>query len=184
MSAHIRFLCPTCKAIMDAPVQRAGNKINCLKCGQRVQIPSAERAKTVLAPALGVHYDPDDFPPAGTSPTVTQGSSGVVQPVPVQSQIPPSPPPSSVNGARRRLPPVVDSLAITVGVLFIVVGLASGLWAFARVTSLVGQFHTWAPPFSQYERVTIFIILAAVASFAIGLVVGIYGVVSSLKRPR
>lgn len=59
MSADIRFLCPTCKAVMAAPVERAGKKINCLKCGKRLQIPHAEHAKTTLAPSLGVHEQGD-----------------------------------------------------------------------------------------------------------------------------
>jgi hypothetical protein len=34
---------------MDAPLERAGSKTNCLGCGQRLQIPPVERAKTILA---------------------------------------------------------------------------------------------------------------------------------------
>ena len=72
MSARIRFLCVACKAVMDAPVDRAGNKIHCLKCGQRLQIPSAERALTILAPSLGVDGDADAAPTA-TTPTSPTG---------------------------------------------------------------------------------------------------------------
>ncbi len=35
----IRFACPTCKAVMNAPDQKAGQKANCPKCGQRLQVP-------------------------------------------------------------------------------------------------------------------------------------------------
>ena len=80
MSAQIRFFCPTCKAVMNAPVEKAGKKVNCLKCGQRLQIPPAERAKTILAPSLGVDDDPPDR--AGGSPPPT-------------AQIAPGPPPHS-----------------------------------------------------------------------------------------
>jgi len=70
MSARIRFLCPTCKAVMDAPVAQAGSKTNCLKCGQRLQVPPPERAKTVLAPSLGVDNDqPNTDIAAGTPPS-------------------------------------------------------------------------------------------------------------------
>jgi hypothetical protein len=48
---------------MTAPVDRAGDKINCLKCGQRMQVPPAERAKTILSPALGV--DGENSAPSG-----------------------------------------------------------------------------------------------------------------------
>lgn len=72
MSAQIRFLCPTCKAVMEAPVERAGNKINCLKCGQRMQVPPAERAKTVLSPALGI--DDDNVASPMPSTAVQSGS--------------------------------------------------------------------------------------------------------------
>lgn len=72
MSAQIRFLCPTCKAIMEAPIERAGNKINCLKCGQRMQVPPAERAKTILSPALGI--DDDNLIPPISSTAVQSGS--------------------------------------------------------------------------------------------------------------
>ena len=65
MNTHIRFLCPACQAVMEAPVGRAGDKIHCLRCGQRIQIPPAERARTILAPTL----DPQDYhQPAPTSP--------------------------------------------------------------------------------------------------------------------
>lgn len=46
MSAAIGFHCPTCKAVMTASVERAGKKINCLKCGQRLRTPIAEHVKT------------------------------------------------------------------------------------------------------------------------------------------
>ncbi len=85
MSAHIRFLCPTCKAVMDAPVERAGNKINCLKCGQRLQIPPAERATTILAPALGLHK-------AGKPGPGLRASDSSLPTAHIAAQPPPMPP--------------------------------------------------------------------------------------------
>src|SRR5262245_44698166 len=69
MSAYIRFLCPTCKSVMEAPVQSAGHKVHCLKCGQRLQIPPAERARTILAPGLGVREEGEELPAYSSVPT-------------------------------------------------------------------------------------------------------------------
>src|SRR5262245_3940001 len=52
MSSLIRFRCTTCNTVMEAPLGRGGDKINCLKCGQRLQIPSPKHAQTVLATDL------------------------------------------------------------------------------------------------------------------------------------
>jgi len=41
----IRFVCPVCQAAMEAASHQAGQKTNCLKCGQLLQIP----AETILA---------------------------------------------------------------------------------------------------------------------------------------
>ena len=64
MSAHLRFLCPTCNAVMEAPIERAGKKIHCLKCGQRIQIPPPQHAKTIMVPILGVVEDRQAGSPA------------------------------------------------------------------------------------------------------------------------
>src|SRR5262245_55486520 len=58
MSSLIRFRCTTCNTVMEAPLERGGDKINCLKCGQRLQIPSPKHAQTVLAADL---TSPDSF---------------------------------------------------------------------------------------------------------------------------
>ena len=68
MSDHIQFLCPTCKAVMEAPVHRAGDKISCRKCGQRLQIPPPERSKTILAPRVCVDSDQPGPPPTVPTP--------------------------------------------------------------------------------------------------------------------
>jgi hypothetical protein len=43
----IRFSCPTCKAVLNAPASRAGAKINCPKCTQRILVPG-QANKTAL----------------------------------------------------------------------------------------------------------------------------------------
>lgn len=42
---------------MDAPVARAGQKTNCLSCGQRIQIPDSDQAKTTLATGFGMESE-------------------------------------------------------------------------------------------------------------------------------
>lgn len=45
----MRFRCPACKAILDSPGQRAGAKINCPRCNQRLEIPGPSNlSRTVL----------------------------------------------------------------------------------------------------------------------------------------
>jgi hypothetical protein len=78
---------------MDAPVERAGTKINCLKCGQRLQIPPPERAKTILAPVLGVHEEPKQDDPASESITPSsQVQTPPAQPLPLAPLAPPAAP--------------------------------------------------------------------------------------------
>ncbi|MBI1833027.1 MAG: hypothetical protein HYR84_16425 [Planctomycetes bacterium] len=81
MSAELRFVCPKCRAVMSAPVEKAGEKINCLKCGQRLQIPPAQHAKTILASA----FESENEPKLGSNP---------VAPI-----APGPPPPSTAVGA-------------------------------------------------------------------------------------
>jgi DNA-directed RNA polymerase subunit RPC12/RpoP len=53
----IRFQCPTCKAVLSAPDEKAHARSSCPRCGQRVQIPSnpttkPRRNRTVLGSLL------------------------------------------------------------------------------------------------------------------------------------
>lgn len=43
----VRFGCPACNTVMIVPVSRAGEKLDCEKCSQRLQIPSLKN--TILA---------------------------------------------------------------------------------------------------------------------------------------
>ena len=45
----IRFFCPRCRAVLEAPNHRSGDKIHCPKCHQRLQIPGPPKSQTVLA---------------------------------------------------------------------------------------------------------------------------------------
>ncbi|MHB1423154.1 MAG: TFIIB-type zinc ribbon-containing protein [Gemmataceae bacterium] len=52
----IRFFCPACKSVLQAPPVQAGEKVVCPKCGQRMLIPNpvkpAASNKTVLGSLL------------------------------------------------------------------------------------------------------------------------------------
>ena len=43
----------------------------------------------------------------------------------------------------------------TLGIILTVLGGVAVIWTYTRVTSLVGQMHTWTPPFTSYETITI-----------------------------
>ena len=45
--------------------------------------------------------------------------------------------------------------AKTTGIICLVIGGAVGIWTFIRATSFSGQFHSWTPPFTQYETITL-----------------------------
>jgi protein phosphatase len=53
----LRFACPTCETVLQAPVEQAGQKVACSSCGHRLQIPAPYQQKT----GLGV-----PLPPPGT----------------------------------------------------------------------------------------------------------------------
>jgi len=42
----------------------------------------------------------------------------------------------------------------TLGIVLTIIGGAVGIWVFARFTSFAGKFHTWEPPFTEYEITT------------------------------
>jgi len=58
----------------------------------------------------------------------------------------------------------------TLGIILTVIGAAIGVWTFTRVTSLAGQLHTWAPPFTSYEVTTLVGGAIAVALLIVGLI--------------
>lgn len=52
----IRFQCPTCQSVLETQTHKAGDKIECSKCGQRLQIPTpthqVAHSRTVLGALL------------------------------------------------------------------------------------------------------------------------------------
>ncbi len=57
----LRFSCPVCKTAHTAPESEALKKIECASCGQRLQIPPASRAKTMIGETMP--DEPADPPP-------------------------------------------------------------------------------------------------------------------------
>jgi DNA-directed RNA polymerase subunit RPC12/RpoP len=58
----IRFACPTCKSVLQAPLVKGGEKTACPTCGQRILIPNpvkpAVSNKTVLGSLLPESHSP------------------------------------------------------------------------------------------------------------------------------
>lgn len=61
------------------------------------------------------------------------------------------------------------------GIALSVFGIAIGIWAYTRVTSVIGQLHTWAPPFSEYETITL-------AGAGVSLIAIVWGFTSLSSR--
>lgn len=51
----IQFVCPSCRTSYSVENQDAGRKVECKVCGQRVQVPSSKRLKTVLGEEVIPH---------------------------------------------------------------------------------------------------------------------------------
>ena len=58
----------------------------------------------------------------------------------------------------------------TLGIVLSVVGLAGGLFAYTRITSLYGQMHSWSPPFDGFEISTIIIGVVALVLLIVGII--------------
>lgn len=55
------------------------------------------------------------------------------------------------------------------GVVLLVAAVAAGVWSYGRYSSLVGQLHSWSPPFDQFEVYTIVGGLVAMLCLVSGL---------------
>jgi hypothetical protein len=147
----IRFACPACKSILESPDRKAGNKVPCPKCGQRLQIPggTVSRTRTILGALLpsrgpkAVAQAPPPLPPR-PGPAVEEpillDASGVVNEAPPLPVLPPpltanaeptALPPLSVPGQhpgrrRRWLVPIGVGVCVLVGVIVAVVATRKG----------------------------------------------------------
>lgn len=102
----IRYRCPRCRTVLAAQDSEAGSKLNCSRCGQRVQVPAPPpRNKTMLGTLDDVpnrtvlgRLEGTDTP----SPTPPVAGKSPTPPVPrtilVETAVPANDPPKSGNG--------------------------------------------------------------------------------------
>ena len=67
----IRFTCPSCKGVLEAPEQLTDSEMSCGRCGQRLRVPALPLTKTVLGvplPAYQASAFPVPAPPAASRP--------------------------------------------------------------------------------------------------------------------
>lgn len=88
----LRFQCPTCQTVNEAPDDHAGGKVLCNSCGQKLQIPVPPKTKTVLAPLVEV------VPEEGAMLEVVSGPP----PLPAWATRPPVLPEDDEVSVRRR----------------------------------------------------------------------------------
>ncbi len=90
--AMIRFACPTCSAIMEAVPEKAGVKIHCLKCGQRLQIPELAHGKTVLGKLLSASDSGPEQAPYPEAQPVSPATHARCAPAPAKQSLSGLPP--------------------------------------------------------------------------------------------
>lgn len=100
----MRFACPRCRAIQDAPPAAAGTTVACVSCGQRIEVPgqpsSGPANKTILGDLLGdAGRITAAAPPAASLPPAGQSA-----PIPFQPPTPPPPPPMPDREEPERRP--------------------------------------------------------------------------------
>ena len=115
-SSMIRYKCPRCKSILESPDAKAGDKVACPKCQQRLQIPMPLRDKTMLAPLVS----PPPTSPRPQAIPVGSPSPGTAHP---PTPVPGSPdaasnPPAGSNRSRGLLLVAVP-VALLAGLLCI-----------------------------------------------------------------
>ncbi len=64
----MRFTCPACKAVVEAPEHFADRNLPCGRCGRLLRIPALPLAKTVLGVPMSAH--PPSGPPASPPTTI------------------------------------------------------------------------------------------------------------------
>jgi transcription elongation factor Elf1 len=78
----IRFACPVCKTDYTVNDRDAGKKAECKTCGQRLQVPPSQRAKTVLGEVLpGPHVEPTTAPRPSSPRAARPAASEPVTPI-------------------------------------------------------------------------------------------------------
>src|SRR5262249_8792485 len=82
-TSMIRFACPACQTALKVSGKRAGAKVACLKCGQRLLVPRPDqlpRKKTLLGRLLPERKS-EPAPAAPVQPGATMPCPGCARPV-------------------------------------------------------------------------------------------------------
>ncbi|HIE26868.1 TPA: SHOCT domain-containing protein [Candidatus Poribacteria bacterium] len=75
----------------------------------------------------------------------------------------------------RRIDKIEPKAMLTIGIIVCVIGGVLGVWVITRFTSFAGQLHSWSPPFSEYEVVTLVGLGAAAIFVIVGLILLMLG---------
>ncbi len=59
---------------------------------------------------------------------------------------------------------------LTTGVILCVIGGAIGVWVITRFTTFAGKLHSWSPPFTEYEIITLVGLGVAAMFIIVGLI--------------
>jgi TM2 domain-containing membrane protein YozV/RNA polymerase subunit RPABC4/transcription elongation factor Spt4 len=95
----IRFACPKCHSVYEAPDDTAGKKVACDKCGQHLQIPAPQTSKTVLGDPLPWWMD---VPPTAPKKDVVAAAAKTEQP----------PQPGPAQPSQARPPPLRKDIEV------------------------------------------------------------------------
>jgi S1-C subfamily serine protease len=166
----IRFECPVCKQVYELPESQGGQKINCRKCQQRIQVPVPNRARTIMATEL------PSGPSAGAPPT------GVQPGAPPAGQVPPPAPAGSyycLHAGKRTGPHTKQAIKqmLKSGALLqsdVIWDPAMGLWA--PLTSVVTPGHT-AHAGPKKKNAYLWPIVGVAAAGAAALIVVVIGLI-------
>ena len=135
----IRFGCPTCKSVLEAPDHRAAGTINCPKCGQRLQIPAA-RASSGNRTMLG-----NLMPTREPAPWLV----GAPPPLPQRA---PAPPPLPALDSLPGRPPFLASASRVLSLPWLILIFSFGFLPWSRV-SCVSKDFSWQLSQSGYQTV-------------------------------
>jgi DNA-directed RNA polymerase subunit RPC12/RpoP len=150
----IRFSCPRCKSVLEAPDHQGGDKIECPKCQQRLQIPFPPRNKTILAALI-------ERTPA---PETAKAVPIPLYPLPMP---PPSLPVLPTNENPPPLPPPVRHQSNDEG----------------AVQDPVEQTENWEPAQPRSHLPSMILALSATAVIAAGIFFSIFYFMPEDKRP-
>jgi hypothetical protein len=146
----VRFQCPACQSVLECPERKAGEKIVCPKCGQRLQIPRPappQRNRTVLGRVMDAVTRPAQAKPRPASSAPAQAP----RPAPAGRKATAPAPRRPASAPEHRLPGVVKgdrpapphrqrawplsrrvTVVVAIGVVLLVAGTGTGIWFLKR----------------------------------------------------